>query len=67
MRRRAMPLALRLVVVAALTGAACTSLTGCLSDTTAGYYGTVPATQTLTVTATSGQLTHTLTLSLTTK
>lgn len=65
-RRRSSP-ALRLVLLLAVTGGACTALSGCFSDTAAGYYGTLPATQTLTVTATSGQLTHTLVLNLTTE
>lgn len=66
LRRRRSRSFTKLLLLLAAAGA-CAGLGGCLSDTTAGYYGTVPATQTLTVTATSGQLTHTVTVSLTTE
>ena len=39
-------------------------LTGCLSDASSGYYGTTPGTYNLTVTATSGTLTHATTVTL---
>ena len=39
-------------------------LAGCLSDASSGYYGTTPNTYNLTVTATSGTLTHATTATL---
>jgi hypothetical protein len=54
MRRK---LFLPLVLVLLAVGA--TGLTGCLSASGSGYYGQTPQTYTLTVTATSGQLSRT--------
>jgi sugar lactone lactonase YvrE len=60
-RRRAV---VRLLVI--FVGlAAATGLSGCLSDQATGYYGQMPETYTLTVTGTSGTLTHTVQVTLT--
>ncbi len=48
-----------------LTAGASLGLTGCLSDSSSGYYAPTPHTYPLTITATSGQLTHTVGVSLT--
>lgn len=45
--------------------AAAVGLTGCLSNQATGYYGQIPQTYTLTVTGTSGTLTHTVLVTLT--
>jgi hypothetical protein len=45
--------------------AATTGLSGCLSNQATGYYGQIPETYTLTVTGTSGTLTHTVQVTLT--
>ena len=45
--------------------AAATGLSGCLSNQATGYYGQIPETYTLTVTGTSGTLTHTVQVTLT--
>jgi hypothetical protein len=45
--------------------AAATGLSGCLSNQATGYYGQMPETYTLTVTGTSGTLTHTVQVTLT--
>ena len=47
--------------------AVATGLSGCLSDQTTGYYGQTPETYTLTVTATSGTLSHSVQVTLTDK
>ncbi len=60
-RRRA---AIRLLVL--FVGlAAAVGLSGCLSNQATGYYGQIPETYTLTVTGTSGTLTHTVLVTLT--
>jgi hypothetical protein len=60
-RRRAM---VRLLVL--FVGlAAATGLSGCLSNQATGYYGQIPETYTLTVTGTSGTLTHSVQVTLT--
>jgi hypothetical protein len=60
-RRRGM---VRLLVVF-IGLAATTGLSGCLSNQATGYYGQIPETYTLTVTGTSGTLTHTVQVTLT--
>ena len=45
--------------------AATTGLSGCLSNQATGYYGQIPETYTLSVTGTSGTLTHTVQVTLT--
>jgi hypothetical protein len=45
--------------------AVATGLSGCLSDQSTGYYGQTPETYTLTVTGTSGTLTHSVQVTLT--
>lgn len=45
--------------------AVATGLSGCLSDQATGYYGQTPETYTLTVTGTSGTLTHSVQVTLT--
>jgi len=60
-RRRAV---VRLLVLFVGLGAA-VGLTGCLSNQATGYYGQMPETYTLTVTGTSGTLTHTVVVTLT--
>ena len=45
--------------------AAAVGLSGCLSNQATGYYGLMPETYTLTVTGTSGTLTHTVQVTLT--
>jgi hypothetical protein len=40
-------------------------MSGCLSNQATGYYGQMPETYTLTVTGTSGTLTHTVQVTLT--
>ncbi|HEY5381081.1 MAG TPA: Ig-like domain-containing protein, partial [Acidobacteriaceae bacterium] len=62
--RRRKPL-LRLLILLVSLGAASTGLTGCLSNATTGYYGQPPATYTLIVSGTSGNLVHTVQVSLT--
>jgi sugar lactone lactonase YvrE len=62
--RRRKPL-IRLLVLLVGLGAASTGLTGCLSDSSKGYYGQPPETYTLIVSGTSGQLVHTVQVSLT--
>jgi sugar lactone lactonase YvrE len=59
-RRSIARLLILLVGIAAATG-----LTGCLSDQSTGYYGQMPQTYTLTVTGTSGTLTHSVQVTLT--
>ncbi len=60
-RRRAV---VRLLVV--FVGlAAAVGMSGCLSNQATGYYGQMPETYTLTVTGTSGTLTHTVQVTLT--
>jgi hypothetical protein len=59
-KRRPAALLLWLLVFAGALG-----LTGCLSDPQSGYYGTTPSTFALTVTATSGDLSHSANASLT--
>ena len=60
-RRRAM---VRLLVL--FVGLAATmGLSGCLSNQATGFYGQIPETYTLTVTGTSGTLTHTVQVTLT--
>jgi hypothetical protein len=61
-RRRA---ALRLLLLFVGLVAASTGLSGCLSDQATGYYGNMPQTYTLTVTGTSGTLTHSVEVTLT--
>lgn len=61
-RRRRRPVALFLWL---LLGASAVGLTGCLSDSSSGYYGNVPQTYTLTVSGASGTLTHSTTVTLT--
>ena len=53
---------LLLLAAAGLTAAA--ALNGC-GGTPSGYFGQVPATSTITVTGSSGSLTHTASVSLT--
>jgi hypothetical protein len=60
--RRRRPAALFLWI---LLGISAFGLTGCLSDSSSGYYGNTPQTYTLTVTATSGSLSHATTVTLT--
>ena len=60
-RRRAM--ARLLVLFVGL--AAAIGLSGCLSNQATGYYGQIPETYTLTVTGTSGTLTHSVQITLT--
>lgn len=59
-RRRPSSLLLGIMLCIAAFG-----LTGCLSSSSAGYYGTTPQTYTLTVTASSGTLSHSTTVTLT--
>jgi hypothetical protein len=59
-RRSIARLLVLLVGIAAATG-----LSGCLSDQATGYYGQMPQTYTLTVTGTSGTLTHSVQVTLT--
>jgi hypothetical protein len=56
---------LRLLVLFVGLGAATSSLTGCLSNSATGYYGQPPQTYVLTVSGTSGTLTHSVQVSLT--
>ena len=60
-RRRRRPAALFLWL---LLCASAIGLTGCLSDASSGYYGNNPGTYTLSVTASSGALSHTNTVTL---
>lgn len=59
-RRRPMALFLWLLLCASAIG-----LTGCLSDSSSGYYGNNPGTYTLSVTGNSGTLSHTANVTLT--
>ena len=61
--RRRRHIARLLVLVVGL--AVATGLSGCLSDQSTGYYGQTPETYTLTVTGTSGTLTHSVQVTLT--
>ena len=61
--RRRRHIARLLVLIVGL--AVATGLSGCLSDQTTGYYGQTPETYTLTVTGTSGTLTHSVQVTLT--
>ncbi len=61
-RRRAV---IRLLLIFVGLAAASTSLTGCLQDQATGYYGNDPQTYTVTVTGTSGTLTHSVKVTLT--
>lgn len=62
-RRRKRLIHLLLLLVG--LGVASTGLTGCLTDTSTGYYGQPPATYTLIVSGASGTLVHTVQVSLT--
>ena len=53
------------LLLGALLCVAALGLTGCLSDSSTGYYGVTPQTYTLTVTATSGTLSRSTTVTLT--
>lgn len=55
----------RLLVLLVGLGAASTSLTGCLSDDTTGYYAQPPETYTLTVSGTAGTLVHSVQVTFT--
>ena len=59
-RRRPIALFLWLLLCASAIG-----LTGCLSDSSSGYYGNTPGTYTLSVTGNSGNLSHTANVTLT--
>jgi sugar lactone lactonase YvrE len=61
LRRRKLPTLLALVLLTLVSS----GLTGCLSGTTGGYYATNPVAYTVTVTATSGAVSHSTTVSLT--
>lgn len=61
-RRRAV---IRLLLIFVGLAAVSTGLTGCLQDQATGYYGNDPQAYTLTVTGTSGTLTHTVRVTLT--
>jgi hypothetical protein len=62
--RRRKPIARLLILLVGL-GALTTSLTGCLSNDTTGYYAQPPQTYTLTVSGTSGSLVHSLQVTIT--
>jgi sugar lactone lactonase YvrE len=53
------------LLLGALLSLAAFGLTGCLSNSSSGYYGVTPQTYTLTVTASSGTLSHSTTVTLT--
>ena len=55
----------RLLLIFVGLAAVSTGLTGCLQDQATGYYGNDPQTYTVTVTGTSGTLTHTVQVTLT--